>query len=75
MSSEPHPLQPMLNEALTLLEDRDVVKAQSTLATVRLIVRCLETLVHGKALTRIPPKNEHLEDFEPPPQPMPSRRL
>jgi hypothetical protein len=65
----------MLDEALGLLEDRDVVRAGSTLATVRLIVRILETMVHGKPVTRIPPRNEHLEDFEPPPPPMPTRRL
>jgi hypothetical protein len=75
MPAEPHPLAPMLDEARALLGERGAMKSEANVALCRLIVRILETMVHGKALTRIPQKHEHPEDDEPAPQPSAPRRI
>jgi hypothetical protein len=75
MSSDPHPLAPMLDEAFGLLGNRDHMKSNSSATLTRLVVRILETVVHGAPQTPVPRSTDHPEDFEPPPQPSAPRRF
>jgi hypothetical protein len=73
--SEPHPLASMLAEARAMLADRAKVPSNASTAILRLVVRLIETQMFGAPKTAIPSSIDHPEDSEPPPPPMPSRRL
>jgi hypothetical protein len=74
-AAEPHPLQPMLDEAMVLLSSRDHMKSNSSAALTRLVVRILESVVHGAPRTPLPRSTDHPEDLEERPQPSLPRRL